>query len=162
MLAISYARYSYYTRAINDHAADNRHIFRLANKLLSPPIPALLLSITNISPLQLRCIFSRTFSNKIDSIIIKIKNHTPTANYTSIIVTPPISAFLSFFHPPYISLISKLRLKSKLRHNRITSQLSLNSWLPLVSKILERIVSRQLISILTANNHHIPQQSRFR
>ena len=30
------------------------------------------------------------------------------------------------------------------------------SQLPLVSKILERVVSRQLISYLTANNLHIP------
>ena len=61
-----------------------------------------------MSPLQVGCLFSTTFSYKIDSIIIKIKNHTPTANYPSIIVTPPTSVFLSFFRPPHISLISKL------------------------------------------------------
>ena len=122
-LAISYAKSSYYTQIINDLASDNRRFFRLANKFVSPPKPALLPSITNISPLQLSCLFSKIFSNKIDSIIIKIKNHTPTANYPSIIVTPPISVFLSFSHstgvkapaiklsffrPPHISLISKL------------------------------------------------------
>ena len=58
--------------------------------------------------LQLSCLFSKTFSNKIDSIIINIKNNMPTTNYPSIIVIPPISVFLSFFRPPYISLISKL------------------------------------------------------
>ena len=104
-LAISYAKSSYYTQVINDLASDNQRIFRLANKLLSPPKPALLPSITNISLLQLSCLFSKTFSNKIDSIIINIKNHKPTANYPSIIVTLHISAFLSFFRPPHIGYI---------------------------------------------------------
>ena len=77
---------------------------------LSPPKPPLLPSIiiVNMSPSQLGCLFSKTFFNKFDSIVIQIKNHNPTANYPSIIVTPPISAFLSFFRPPHISLISKL------------------------------------------------------
>ena len=44
-LAISYAKSSYYTQVINDLASDNRRLFRLANKLLSPPKPALLPSI---------------------------------------------------------------------------------------------------------------------
>ena len=35
------------------------------------------------------------------------------------------------------------------------------SQLPLVSKLLERVVSRQLISYLTASNLHFPQQSSF-
>ena len=96
-LAISYAKSSYYIMVINDLSSDNRRLFRLANKFLYPPKPALLPSITNISPLQLGCLFSKTFYNKIDSIIIKIKNHNPTAKYPSIIVTPPISDFLSFF-----------------------------------------------------------------
>ena len=183
--------------------------------MLSPPKPALLPSIINISPLQLSCLFSKTFSNKIDSIIIKINNHTLTANYPSIIVTPPISVFLSFFRPPHISLISKLLNASssispsdpvplsifKLYSDYLCPTIcniisySLNSGtvpsifkqaiitpilkkpsldpdsllnyrpisqLPLVSKILERVVSRQLISYLTANNLHIPQQSGFR
>ena len=214
-LAISYAKSSYYTQVINDLASDNRRLFRLANKLLSPPKPALLPSMINISPLQLSCLFSKTFSNKIDSIIIKINNHTLTANYPSIIVTPPISVFLSFFRPPHISLISKLLNASssispsdpvplsifKLYSDYLCPTIcniisySLNSGtvpsifkqaiitpilkkpsldpdsllnyrpisqLPLVSKILERVVSRQLISYLTANNLHIPQQSGFR
>ena len=103
-LEISYAKSSYYTRVINDLASINRQFFRLANKLLSPPKPALHLlpSITNISPLELGCLFSKTFYNKIDFIIIKIKNHNTTANYPSIIVTLPISAFLSFFSAIYI------------------------------------------------------------
>ena len=105
---MSYATSSYYTQVINDLTSDNRRLFRLANKLLSPQKPALLPSITNISTLQLSCLFSKTLSNKIESIIIKIKNHKPTANYPSIIVTPPISVFLSLFRPPHISLISKL------------------------------------------------------
>ena len=193
--------------------------------MLSPPKPALLPSITNISPLQLGCLFSKTFYNKIDSIIIKIKNHNPTANYPSIIITPPISDFLSFFHPPHISLISKLLHAStsispsdpvplyifklysdylypfKLCLQTMTPTIcniisySLNSGtfpsifkqaiitpilkkpsldpesllnylpisqLPLMSTILERVFSRQLISYLTANNLHIPQQSGFR
>ena len=171
--------------------------------------------ITNISLLQLSCLFSKTFSNKIYSIIIKIKNHTPTANYTSIIVTPPISVFLSFFRPLHIYFISKLINTSfsispydpvplsifKLYFDylcpticNITSY-SLNSGtipsifkqaiitlilkkpslelesllnyrpiskLHLVSNILKRVISRQLISYLTANNLHIPQQSVFR
>ena len=107
-LAISYAKSSYYTQDIKNLASDNRRLFRLDNKLLSRPKPALQPSMTNISPLQLSCLFSKTFSNKIDSIIIKIKNHKPTANYPSIIVTPPISVFLIFFRLPHISLISKL------------------------------------------------------
>ena len=102
---MSYVKSSYYTRVINDLSSDNRRLFRLANKLLSPSKTALLTSITNIYPLQLDCIFSKTFYNKIDSIIIKIKNHNPTANYPSIIVNPPISDFLSFFRPPHISII---------------------------------------------------------
>ena len=80
----------------------------MANKLLSPPKPALLPYITNISPLQLGCLFIKTFYNKIYSSILKIKNHKNTANYPSIIVTSPIYDFLSFFHPPHIYLISKL------------------------------------------------------
>ena len=96
-LAISYVKYSYYIRVINDIASDNRRLFRLTNKLLSPPKSALLPSLTNISPLQLGCLFSKTCYNNIDSIIIKIKNHNLTANYPSIIATPPISAFLRFF-----------------------------------------------------------------
>ena len=62
-LAISYTKSSYYTQVIQYIASDNRRLFRLANKLLSPPKPALLPSITNISPLQLSCPFSNTFSN---------------------------------------------------------------------------------------------------
>ena len=107
-LAITYAKSSYYTQVINDIAFDNLRLFRLANKFISTPKSALLPYITNISSLQLGCLFSKTFSNKIDSIIINIKNHNPTANYPSIIVTPLIYAFLSFFRPPHISLISKL------------------------------------------------------
>ena len=106
-LAIFYAKSSYYTQVINDLASDNRRLFRLANTLLSPPKQALLPSITNISPL-LSCLFSKTFSNNIDSIIIKIKNHTHIANYPSIIVTPPISVSYVFFRSPHISLISIL------------------------------------------------------
>ena len=183
--------------------------------MLSLPKPALLPSITNISLLQLSCLFSKTFYKKIDSIIIKIKNHNPTAIYPSIIVTPPISVFLSIFCPPHIYLISKLLNASSLispsdpvplsifklysdylcptiydiisyslnsgtvpsifKQAIITPILKkpsldpesllnyrLISQLPLVSKILERVVSRQLISYLTANNLHIPQQSGFR
>ena len=104
-LSISYEKSSYYNRVISDLDSDNRRLFRLANKLLSPPKAALLPSITNISPLQLGILFSKTFYNKIDSIIIKIKNHNSTANYPSIIATPSISAFLSFIRPPHISLI---------------------------------------------------------
>ena len=144
-----------------------------------------------------------------------INNHTPTAKYPSIIVTQPISVFLSFFRPPYISIIYKLlnasssispsdpvplsifkhysdylcpticniisysinfsTVPSIFKQAIITSILKkpsldpeslLNyypiSQLPLVSKILERVVSRQLISYLTANNLHIPQQCGFR
>ena len=76
--------------------------------LLSPPKPALLPSITNIFPLKLGCFFNKTFYNKIYSIMIKINKNNPTANYHSIIVTPPISAFLSFFCTPHIYLIIKL------------------------------------------------------
>ena len=65
-LAISYAKSSYYTQVINDLASDNRRLFRLANKLLSPPKPALLPYIANISPLQKGCLFSKTFYNKIN------------------------------------------------------------------------------------------------
>ena len=122
-LAISYAKSSNYTRVINDLASDNRRLFRLVNKLLSPPKPVLLPSITNIYPLQLGCLFSKTFYNKIDSIIIKIKNHgfrvmhNPiglkdswqyTANYPSTIVTPHVSDFLSFFVATYISHICSI------------------------------------------------------
>ena len=114
MLAISYAKSSYYTRVINYISSDKRRLFRLANKLLSLPKPALLPSITRISRLQLSCLFSKTFYNNIDSIIIKIKNHNPTTNYPSIIVTPPISVFLSFFRPSHISLIYKLLNASSL------------------------------------------------
>ena len=46
-LAISYAKSNCYTRVINNLASDNRQLFRLSNKLLSPPKPALLPSITN-------------------------------------------------------------------------------------------------------------------
>ena len=180
--------------------------------MLSHPKPALLPSIINISPLQLSCLFSKTFSNKIDSIIIKINNHTLTANYPSIIVTPPISVLLSFFRPPHISLISKLLNASSsispsdpvplsifklysdylcpticniisysgtvpsifkqaintpiLKKPSLDPDSLLNyrpiSQLPWVSKILERVVSRQLISYLTANNLYIPQQRGFR
>ena len=105
-LAISYAKSSYYTQVINDIASDNRRLFRLANKLLSHPKPALQY-ITNISPLQLSRLFSKTFSNKTDSII-NAMNHKHTDNYPSIIVTPPITVFLSFFRLPHISIISKL------------------------------------------------------
>ena len=175
---------------------------------------SLLPSITNISPLQLSCIFSKTFFNNIDSIIIKIKNHKPTANYPSIIVTLPIYVFLSFFRPPHISLISKLLNASSsifpsdpvplyifklysdylcpticniilyslhsgnipyifkqaiitpiLKKPSLDPDSLLNyrpiSQIPLVSTILEIVVSRQLISYLTANILHIPQQSGF-
>ena len=71
------------------------------------PKHALLLSITKMYPLQLRCIFSTTFSNNIESTIIKIKNHNATDNYPPIIVTPLISVFLCFFRPLHISHISK-------------------------------------------------------
>ena len=52
-LAISNAKSSYYNRVINDLASDNRRLFRLANKLLSPPRQALLPSIANISPIRM-------------------------------------------------------------------------------------------------------------
>ena len=214
-LAIYYAKSSYYTHVINYLASNNRRLFRLVNYLLYPPRSALLPSITNISPLQLNCLFSKTFSNKNNSIIIKIKNHTTTANYPPIIVTPPISVFLHFFRPPHIFLISKLlnafstispsdhvplyifKLYSDnlcptisniisyslnygtfpsifkqaiitpiLKKPSLDPESLLNyrpiSQLPLVSKMLERVVSHRLISYLTANNLHIPQQSSFR
>ena len=93
---------------ISDLAYYNQRLLRLANTFLFPPKHALLLYITKMSLLKLGYLFSIKCSNKIFYIIIKIKNHNPTANYPSIIVTPPISAFLSFFRPPHISLISKL------------------------------------------------------
>ena len=66
-------------------------------------------NLTNSFSLALHVnIFFIAFYNKIDFIIIKIKNHNPSANYPSPIVTPPISDFLSFCHPPHIFLISKL------------------------------------------------------
>ena len=34
---ISYAKSSYYNRIINDLSSENRRLFKLANKLLSPP-----------------------------------------------------------------------------------------------------------------------------
>ena len=204
-----------YTRVIHDLDFDKRRLFRLANKLLSPQNPALLLYITNISLLKLGCLFSITFYNKIYSIIIKIKNHITTANYPSIIVTLPIYAFLSYFRPPHIYLISKLIHASTsispsdpiplyifelysdyicpticniisyslnsctispnfkqdiftliLKKPSLDHESHLNyrpiSQLPLVSTILGRVFSRQLISYLTANNLHIPQQSGFR
>ena len=139
----------------------------------------------------------------------------PTAHYLSIIVTPHIYVFLSFFLPPHISLISKLlnayssispsdpvplsifKLYSDylcqticniisyslnsgnvpsifkqeiitpiLKKHSLDPESLLNyrpiSQLPLVSNILERVVSCQLISYLTANTLHIPQQSGFR
>ena len=176
--------------------------------LLSPPKPTLLLSITKMSPLKLGCLFSKTFYNKIESIIIKIKNHNPTAKYPSIIVTPPISDFLSICRPPHISLISKLLHAStsispshpvtlsifklysdylcpticniisySLHYGNIHSIFKQAIINPILKKPsldpesfidyrpisqLERVVSLQLISYLTANNLHIPQQSGFR
>ena len=54
------------------------------------------------------------------------------------------------------AIITTILKKRSLRHYLPISQLSL------VSKMLERVVSRQLLSYLTANNLHIPQQSGFR
>ena len=71
---------------MTDFTADNQGIFRLANKVSSPPKSALLTYKIQRSPFQLGCIFFTIFTNNIDSIIIKIKNHKPTINYPSSIL----------------------------------------------------------------------------
>ena len=85
-------------------------------------------------------------------------------NFTPIIYVQHYLLFPKFRYCPFYFkqvIITPILKKPSLDPESLLNY-RLISQLPLVSKILERVVSHQLISYLTANNLLIPQKCGFR
>ena len=194
-------------------SSDPRTLFKIANKIISPPDEKILPILPNTSNVQLS-LFEKFFENKssiINNIICastpSILNHTPSITHhidslstltipslyevndllmKSHCTSPTDPLPLSLYHTlsPLFSLIFLDIIANSLNSGQVSPCLKTAiitpilkkqnldpnlfsnyrpiSHLSLLSKILERIVSKQLIAHVNKNNLFFPFQSAFR
>ena len=211
---ISRSKSIYYNKKIALISSNPRKLFKIANKILSPPDEKILPILPNTSNFQLCSLFEKVFKHKIASInniicastqpilnpTIYITHHIDSlstftihslyevndllmkSHYTSLTDPLPLSLYHKLsplFSPVFLdiianslnsgqvspclktAIISPILKKQNLDPNSFSNNRPI-SHLPLLSKILERIVSKQLIAHVNKNNLFDPFQSAFR
>ena len=211
---ISRSKSIYYNKKIALISSNPRKLFKIANKILSPPDEKILPILPNTSNFQLCSLFEKFFKHKIASINNIICASTQPILNPTIYITHHIDSLSTFtipslyevndllmkshctsptdplplslyhklsplFSPIFLNIIanslnsgqvspclktaiiSPILKKQNLDPNSFSNYRPI-SHLPLLSKILERIVSKQLIAHVNKNNLFDPFQSDFR